>query len=121
MANIDFEISHADFLLKVILYVCPLLCIYAFLYTFATETVETLIFLLLTVTGSVPLFSTVHDQDYYYHYLLQRHLEALNKYIRITLYLCKKAYKLAACFVIQTLLLLMKAFFPTVCSAFSPK
>lgn len=37
MANTDFKISYANFLLKVILYMCALLCSYAFLYTFAME------------------------------------------------------------------------------------
>lgn len=79
MENTDFEISYGNFFQKVFLYMSTLLCSYAFLYIFAMEIVEHLIFLLLTVMGSVPLLSIVHDQDYYYHYLLQRHLEALNK------------------------------------------
>lgn len=79
MANTNFEIQYDNFFLKVILYMYILLCSYAFLYTFAMEIVESLIFLLLTVMGSVPLASVVHNQDYYYHYLLQRHLEAQNK------------------------------------------
>lgn len=115
MANTDFEISHANFFLKVILYVCSLLCIYAFLYTFAMEIVETLIFLLLTVMGSVPLASIVHGQDYYYNYLLQRHLEALNKYIRITLYLCKKGLQVNSMLCYTDSTTFDESFFPTVC------
>lgn len=44
MANTNFEIQHVNFFLKVIFYMYILLCSYAFLYTFAMEIVETLIF-----------------------------------------------------------------------------
>lgn len=59
-----------------------LMCSYAFLYTFKAflytfnENNREPIFLLLllTVVRSVRLASIVHDQDYYYHYLLQHYL-----------------------------------------------
>lgn len=44
MENTDFEISYSNFFQKVFLYMSTLLCSYAFLYIFAMEIVEHLIF-----------------------------------------------------------------------------
>lgn len=44
LENTDFEISYGNFFQNVFLYMFTLLCSYAFLYIFAMEIVEHLIF-----------------------------------------------------------------------------